>query len=700
MNSLNVLTKTTRITRSTGFEQVKWIQDLHDRWIEADQNNRNRMFEAFMMFLDIDGGAWRTDDKAELDRQGRHATSFNIGEQKLKTLAGSILTEKFDFDYLTQDVPKSYLLENMKHLYYYDKEQYNYQFSSNKTCYRGLIHLGVEEMLIKYDIRPTGAIAFEPRLPGTVTFDINWRSDVLKDCKRAMKDAWPTASEILEHFQIEDPFLEKYADLDILGGEDFAPVENVDDYESIPEQHGSQLLVIEYRWLEKRKTTRLYGKLSNGVFLPFPLKINESQTRKLIKLLNITAEDVYEFPYEDEVLRFSTICPNGTPKPLVENEVHDVQCGFIGFFPFSATREMGINKGVMEGWMDIQRTINYRESKKDDIISAGGAGATIVNVDKLVKQSDQIREIAENKTRPDYVCAVHGNPNEVFAKFPTGDVPPDIWNDLRSLIDMFDRVGPVTPALEGQAQRDESGVLFEMRHAVTKLGTIVYYDNWMQHEEDKAEAWYNQARITYKDIYLKVPRQDAPGYFEYNTPIGEGIYGNSIGMLPRAKVIVTLSKVSPTQQMYKRVIYYDTAKMLAANPETAKAQYRLVVNKLIENMELSPKETQRFKMIADIQEQNDIIELFTQRQQLLMNMMQAKLGETQAQQMMTQLMAQFNQQMQQIGGQPQEGQPQEGQLQLPEPEGGGEVPNPEELLSRSPESPGAPVETIRGQFNP
>jgi hypothetical protein len=87
-----------------------------------------------------------------------------------------------------------------------------------------------------------------------------------------------------------------------------------------------------------------------------------------------------------------------------------------------------------------------------------------------------------------------------------------------------------------------------------------------------------------------------------------------------------------------------------------------------------------------------MLALFAERQTLLMNMAQAKGGQMQAEQMMSQL----GQQMQAATGQ----QP---QLPAPEEAGGAEevtVPNPEELLTRAPESPGAPVETIYGEFNP
>jgi len=69
---------------------VKFVEDTNDKWIAAEQDNRTRLFENLKAFYDIDGGAWPDADLADLRSQGRHPASYNIAEQKLYTLAGSI----------------------------------------------------------------------------------------------------------------------------------------------------------------------------------------------------------------------------------------------------------------------------------------------------------------------------------------------------------------------------------------------------------------------------------------------------------------------------------------------------------------------------------------------------------------------------------------------------------------------------------
>ncbi len=689
-NAPYVATKTTKGQRGSDFQKFRDVWQLNDQWTDADKNNRDRLFENLRAFFDINGGAWDHEALAELKRQGRHPVSFNIAEQKLRTLAGSIQSEKFNYEFMALNLRDYPILQAIKHWYYADKEQYNYTYSENKTLIRGLVHSGDEEMEIKYDIRPTGAISFSPRLPGTVIQDPFWLSDQLKDWKRAIKHSWMTPQEILDHYEIDDPQLEALALQNFQSGQTYEPRENVDDYENSPQTYGSQLLVVEFRWLEPIKTTRLYGKKPDGKYLPFPLEVKESEARKIMRQYQITAEDVKEFPYEDEVLKYTAICPQGTQRTLVDGNGlnHPVQCGFIGFFRFSAAREMGLNKGVMESILDIQRTLNYREMKKDDVIASGGVGAIAVNIDALPNGKDTLKEINENKTRPDYTLGVEGDPNKIFGNFPVGDVPNAIWQDISGLIDMFDRVSPVTPALEGSASNDESGVLFEMRHAVTKLGTLILYDNWQNHLTNKAEAWYNQAQITYKGIYTEVPLYDQPGTVEFNSPDyvdGEKIYVNSVEDLPRGRVVVSLSKSSPTEQMSKRAMLFDMSKMLAANPEMAKQQFRVVMNKMIDTLELTPQERAQYRTLATIQEQIDIIELFTQREGLIANMLQSKVGQAQATAMLDSLESQMQQSMQQPEGAPRQESPAP-PAELPEPD--------------QSQSPGAPVDTIRGEFQP
>lgn len=690
----NILLKTSVQQRSSNGQRVRDIEDINRRWTQADHANRIRLFENLRAFFDINGGAWDREALAEMRRQGRHPVSFNIAEQKLRTLAGSIQSEKWDFEFLPTNVKESSLTQGIKHKYYKDKEQYNYSASENKTLMRGLIQIGIEEMEIEYDIRPTGAIAFNSRLPGTVIKDPYWLSDRLKDWTRAIKHSWMTPKEIIEYFESDDSRLQLMARLDEISGEVYEPVGDVDILQNMPETWGSKLLIIEYRWLETIKTTRLYGKVPGGRWVPFPLDVSESEARALMKFYEIeSAEDMREYPYIDRVLKYTTICPSGSTDAILSEGNHPVQCDFIGFFPFSAAREMGVDKGVMQSLLDIQRSLDYRESKKEDVIAAAAAGAKVVDIDALPNGQRSLEELKQNITKPDYVLGVQGDPSKVIAIMPTGEVPKDIWNDIHSLIDMFDRVSPVTPALEGAESKGESGILFEMRHSVTKLGTLILYDNWQGHLTDKAEAWYNQARITYKGFYEEVPLHEKPGSIEFGAPLGDGKYLNSIETLPRARVVVTLSTTSPTEQMSKRAMYYDMAKMLSANPEMAKQQFRIVMNRMIDTIEMPADEKERYKEIAKIQEQIDILELFTQREGLISQMLQSKVGQAQAQAMLKQMQGQMMGGMQ--GGE--EGAPpaiSRRQPELTAPAG--------ELATQTvgERAPGQAIPTSRGEFQP
>ncbi len=684
----------TKYSKSNKDDVVARVEETNERWITAETDNRNRLFENLMAFYDINGGAWPASDLNDLRRQGRHPTSYNIAEQKLNTLAGSIQAEKFDYDFLPLNLQESSLTKGIKHWYYADKEQYNYTFSENKTLVRGLIHSGDEEMQIKYDVRETGAIAFTPQLPGVVLKDPYWLSDDIKDWVRAIKHAYMLPSEILEYFDCSDPQIEMLARNDAVGGDWYEPRKNVNDLEYLPGEWGSKLQVIEYRWLDEIRTTRLYGRLPIGRWVPFPLDIKESEVRKLKNFFGIESfEDIKEFPYQDRVLRYHVVAPSASNKPIIEDKVHPVQCGFIGFFRFSSAKEMGIEKGVMEAILDLQRTLNYRESKKDDVIASAGSGATVVNVDALRNGETDLAKIRQNKTKPDFVLGVNGDPSKIFGTFPTGEVPQSIWNDINNLVQMFDRITPVTPALEGAGPSDESGVLFEMRHAVTKLGTLMLYDNWQNYQAWKAEAWYNQAQRTYKHLYQKIKKHDEPGSIEFNKPNGDGTYLNSVDMLPRSRIVVSLSKSSPTQQMATRAMLFDMAKMMSANPQLVKPQLRVTLNKLIESLELSPEERQNYKVLGKMQEQNDFLEIFATRENLISTAAQSKVGTAQADLMLKQLQEQLQQTMQ-----PQQGVPDA--ISAPALPQGGEIEEASFSETEAASAPGQEVEVRGGTFQP
>lgn len=640
--SPEIMTKTTRAQRSSNAEFVRDIIDKHSKWLDADAPNRKRLFDSMAAFMDIDGGAWPEKEKADLLRHGRHPTSFNIAEQKLNSLAGNIMSEKWEFDFLPLVGEKTSVINGIKHWYYADREQYNYSQAENKTLMRGLIHVGYEGMDIRHDIRPTGAITFFSYLPGQVIPDPYWQTDNYKDWKRAMVDAWLSPQDILDKYETNDPRIKALAGM--TGGmyETYEPTGDVRAFETSPEIWGSTLLVTEYRWIEKIKTTRLY-LLVDGEYVCLPSSLKgESEVRNVMAKYGIESfEMVKEYPYEDNVLRFANVCPNAMPDTILSEGKHPVQCGSIGIFPFTATRESGVNKGAFEAILDIQRTLNYRESKKDDIIASTASGAMAVNVDALPNGERDLGQWKEHKTRPDAIFGVHGDPSKIMARLPTGEVPESILQDISSLIDMMDRVTPVTPALEGRGGgQAESGIKYRMTHAVSRLGTMMFYENWMQHQMNKAEAWYYQAAIQYKGLYKKVLNKNKNEIIEFNAPaFRNDQYGhvNSVDELPRAQVIVTLKKESPTLKIARQMEIMEQTKILAANPELFKNQIRILVNDQVNLTDRTPEEKAKIERIQQMEEIRDMLALMAEIENIKATGLQAKLMQEQTLGMLSQL---------------------------------------------------------------
>lgn len=648
----NLNLKTSRRARSTDGEFVRYVEDRHRSWLNYHENSRKRMYDVIEAILDINGGMWPERERNDLERQDRHIVSINIARQKMETLNGSLMSEKFDFDFKPLDMEVNQLVENIKHWYFADKDQYNYDIVDSNTNMSGLCHSGVQGMFIDHSIRRTGAIAFKQYADGTVLQDPYWQNNINKSWREAMIDGYLTPAQMIEQFHTNNPTIHKLADADYYIGDTYEQSDNVRAWEDLPRRDGSRFLVTEYRWLEKLQTTRLHAKMPTGEWFAFPLKVSESQVRDFINQHRINWNDVREYPYEDNILYYGIVCPDlagAAPDLVFVRGKHPIQCGAIGLFKFSSSSMYGIDKGVFEYLLDLNRTLNYRQSKIDDIIASAASGMVLVNEDK-VGGNEGVRKLMQNKTRPDYVHPVKGSPQGVAELFPVGNVPEHLFREVNNIIDLMDRVSPVTPALEGAKETDESGVLFRMRNEIAQLGAMRLYANWQQFLMDKAEAWYNQAQITYKDLYRKVPSKDSSGFIEFNvpafrdTPNGrEKVYMNSVGDLPRARVVVTLSKSSPTKKMARRLELFDTTKMLSAHPELFKNEIRILTNDLISTIERSPEEQMKLERMQDLQEMRDILEMFTQMEQLKAQGMEAQAMQKQLSGMMQ------NMQMQQAG---------------------------------------------------
>ena len=670
----DIATKTPyNLLTSSAFEFCRDVEEMNRKWLDAHRESRRRLFENIKAYVPIDGSAWPQEAYNQLKKEGRHPVSLDIASRKIDSLAGSIRSEKWDFDFLPLDMVENPLTTAIRYYYFADKEQYNYSQSENRCLIRGLLHSGIEEMEIRYDIRATGAISFFSPQAGMVLKDPYWQSDDLHDWVRAIKHGYFTAREIIAKWGIINDEVAKAAEIERGAGESYGRMDNVDMYENSPSSWGSRHLCLEYRWIEAKKTTRLHGRRPDGKWVEFPPTIKErEEVQDYMRLKGIERyQDLQELPYQERTLKFGICCPSLTKTKVLEKADHEVQCGTIGFFPFSSCREFGIDKGIMDAMIDVLHTVNYRQSKIDDILASSAAGSKAINVDALPNGESDLPKIMENITKPNFIFGVHGNPSQAIGLVPTNPIPPGLFENLTGMIDMFDRVTPVTPALEGTAEQGDSGVLYEMRHAVSKLGTLILYENWRQHLMNKAEAWYNQALITYKGVYRKIPNIDRGGFVEFNKPVyidsGNGKlnrgYENAISALPRSRVIITLSKESPTERVGQRAMLYDITKILSAHPDLFKPEIRILIDQIFSTIELPPKDKMRIEMINKMQEMQDML-------QIAANIENIKAGGMQAQMMQQQIMMQMQQltsQMQQASG----GMPQQGQPGLP-PQGGGQ----------------------------
>lgn len=644
------LTKTSRRARGTDTEQIMFVQDRHTRWLAAEQSARDRMFEAMRAVLDLNGESWPDEAREDLLNQGRHITSINILQQKLATLAGSIQSEQWDYQFTPLDMEYSTLTQGIKHWYYADKDQFNYRTTENLVLMDGLRHAGCEEMVIDYSLRKTGAISFIHNIPGNVLKDPYWQTNDLRDWREALKQAYMTVDEIADKWDVDDAEL-RAEQKRLSQWYTYPKTDDLAIYKSGPTNWGSKELVLEYRWLEKYRTTRLYAHMPDASVIPLPINVEESEVRDFIAAAGISWADIEELPYEDDILYYSVCAPNLLKRPLIKCRKHPVQCGMIGYLRFSFFRMMGIEKGAAEYALDIQRTFNYRESKKDQIIANSAAGALLADKNRMGGASG-VRRFQQNKTHPGYVHPVDGSPSNILGEVPTKDVPESIFRDMGSLIDLFDRVLPVTPALEGAATRDESGILFRMRHAATKLGSLILYENWQQYLADKAEMWYNQAQITYKGLYRKIKKIDAAGFVEFNVPTyrnGQRVYLNSVESLPRAQVVIHLKKSSPTEQIDKRLQLSDMDKILAGHGDMFIPQTRTVIQQLMNTLDMAPEDKQYYEMLFEIQKQGDLAAEIQKLTTAQAGTVQAEMMKQQGIRMLEQMSQQA---MQRLGSQP------------------------------------------------
>jgi len=618
--------------------------------IRADEKNRERCYWNWKNYFAVDGTQWKDLTRNKLIGQNRHAAQFNIIGPKVDAMAGSLMQEETDLDWKPMDGIRNSLTESLKTGYYVDSEIANYPKNFEAVIRDALIYLGVLKVQMSDRHDPLFNIVMRRMEPGFVVFDPYWISDEDDECENAYEIFHLSAEEIMRRYDISNPLLEQ----EVLehrktGFRYYEQTRNPNELVLLMRK-GHLHRVIEHHYMENLETTRLIGqRLDSTRYITFPITTDKAAKEHYMLTNHIDPFTILETPYTDRIHKLKTIAPDIVHDKCLEKGTSKTQIRRLPYIQLTANRAFGQNKGIVDDLVDIQQTINKRESKLTDLISVATGGGKLVNKD-LFLDPKAMKRFLERANDPSYTEFVNGDEmvkGKTIEYINSAQYPAEIINQLMRMWDIVDRVSKVPAALEAISDNpNESGVLFERKLQVARVNTITLVNRIRDFMKKCAEAYYHQFQLAYNGPERTMSTSDGSretvlNKRVYNPSNGKVYIQNRPDMMPRCHVIATESRSAPNRKIRDRAIFSELYNLSTqTNPEYASFFFEL----LLETMDLDEEHKQRLKEISALQKIRDKTKIQTEIANLISQSKQADFAGAQAQVGLQQLMAQLGQQ--------------------------------------------------------
>lgn len=570
------------ILKSSEYQLITRIDAEFERARDVDHMNRERNFRNRRAYFAVDSGQWATDDLRKLNDAKRHASQFNISGPKIDILAGELLNEKYDHDFRPIEGVRDSLVQAVNDTWYADKELCRYNDQIGMVIKDGLLYSGDLKMKISRKFNSLGNIYFERVQPGYLLRDPYWISDNDADCEKCWEVYHLDAIKIKRDYGISGPIIDQAVEmLQNFGGQ----YEDADD--SFNQRMQLQTIghlyrVIEYHWMETFNTTRIVGqKLNSDRWITFPITEDKARLEQFMVQNKIDPETMMDADYDDRIHRFAIICPQISQTKVLREGMGKIQCKRLPYFQFTANREGGKNKGIMDDLIDVQETINKRESKLTDLIETATGGGKLMNRD-LFKTPDERTEFMQRANDPSYVGWVDGDEltNEKAVHYlNTNMYPSTLINQLERMYDLGDRVSKVPASMSSRSESaNESGILHSQKMAVARLGNVTLFDRVKSFRHDIGEAYFEQWPWAYKGARREFSTRDG----KHKTVLNERVFNekeakwyirNRPDQVPRCSVIITEKPSSPSIASAKQTKFGEFYNLAVQSKQTEYANF-------------------------------------------------------------------------------------------------------------------------------
>jgi len=404
---MNIIKSSYAVIKSSDYERVKQIYNERNASKRAMQDDFDRGIEAWKIYMGHHGEQWPDDKLHLLAADKRYAYQFNIVKPKIHVMAGALITDMPDPDWVPVEGQPTTGTEALKDTFFTDKEVTNWRVNLIQLIEAGLVHDGWVEMVEDTRHHPLGNIGLVYQRSGSLVPDSYWKTNNDRDLQKCWKSRYFNPQQLAFKYEKKsDAINVAIENIRSHGAEELSStIQAAEDRRNFSGKVGNEYEVIEEMWVEKIKTERLYGrKIDEMITIPFPtsIKADGPEFDQFIEANQIDLSTVEPQPYEDIVCHKTAICPSLDPTIILYDKKTRVQVKGLPVYHFTTNRHDGRNMGLVEAIKDIQRTFNERTSQENEIINKTNGGMTIWN-SELTKDPKMRKRIQNNHNRPGHI---------------------------------------------------------------------------------------------------------------------------------------------------------------------------------------------------------------------------------------------------------------------------------------------------------
>ncbi|MCL2182071.1 MAG: hypothetical protein FWB85_01195 [Chitinispirillia bacterium] len=529
---------------SSDYELARNVINEAGRAVSARSNDRSRCNKARSMYFGANSGQWDAEDLKVLFEQGRPATQFNVIGPKIDALVGSLVSDIPDLSWAPVQGEGSHVTEAIAEAYYSDKELFDYDSTINDVFLDAIIHSGCAYLHVN-NWYGSKRIRLSREEPGRVVFDPRWTTNNDRDCELLYRFRYLTPEQLKDEYSFKSDEIERRIREMKANPLEF-PSGGRQSKQHLDNIVGDEYKIVEKHYLKRIKGNRLIGRRRDAQqWVVFPINRDEAYCSYFAELNNIDPFSIEESPYEDRMHYVTTVCES-LQMSLVEHGKSDVQVNGLPFYHLTAKRQGGQDMGIVEDLIDLQQTINKRESLITEMIASAGGGATFYD-DELFLKAGSKEEFAKNKNRPGHPFFVPlSHSQRPYMHLANNQYPDAAFNQsARMLKDFLPLLSRASDALSSITESGDSGILFERKFQLNLITNTGFNRRMRQFINNIGEGFFYQWQINNSGaphtVELKGGRR-----LTLNQPGEGGVVHNSVEDLPRCRVVVTENAKSPT----------------------------------------------------------------------------------------------------------------------------------------------------------